>query len=143
MRHDIKIWSVRIWFKYCYYIFQTVEKPPEKEVGGYKLTPRTSIANFTNAERKLKKTPRIEVLLVHFRHINCIIRHRWSKFHMLITGYCAITSTKPVLLFLLLNFLNHFIYIEYQIQELNTAWITKYYSLYTKCETINLASISY
>ncbi|KAH3716390.1 hypothetical protein DPMN_059112 [Dreissena polymorpha] len=36
------------------------EKSPEKEVGGYKLTPRTGIANYTAAERKFKKTPRIE-----------------------------------------------------------------------------------
>ena len=35
---------------------------PEKEEPGFKLTPRIGISNFTAAERKFKKTPRIEVI---------------------------------------------------------------------------------
>ncbi|XP_060599368.1 dynein heavy chain domain-containing protein 1-like [Ruditapes philippinarum] len=37
-----------------------VEKSPDKEPGGYKLTPRNTVATYTAAERKFKKTPRIE-----------------------------------------------------------------------------------
>ncbi|XP_052798483.1 dynein heavy chain domain-containing protein 1-like isoform X5 [Mya arenaria] len=32
----------------------------EKDQGGYKLTPRTSISHYTAAERKFKKSPRVE-----------------------------------------------------------------------------------
>ena len=34
---------------------------PEKEQEGFMLTPRVGVSNFTAAERKFKKTPRIEV----------------------------------------------------------------------------------
>jgi hypothetical protein len=50
---------------HCYsFVFicsQNVEKSPEKDQGGYKLTPRNTVATYTAAERKFKKTPRIEV----------------------------------------------------------------------------------
>ena len=47
-----------------YSTFQVVEKSPEREQGGYKLTPRNTVSNYTAAERKFKKTPRLEVRFI-------------------------------------------------------------------------------